>query len=82
MKTRYKPLQSLTLLLSLLTFLLCLAVPLKAQETPAEITEPNAEETEGFKAPVIVDWRHVVLLARLQRPARAGTGRKRSEQDC
>ncbi|WP_299894147.1 mechanosensitive ion channel domain-containing protein [uncultured Ruegeria sp.] len=55
MKTRYKPFQSLTLLLSLLTFLLCLAVPLKAQETPAEITEPNAEETEGFKAPVIVD---------------------------
>ncbi|WP_299635980.1 mechanosensitive ion channel domain-containing protein [uncultured Ruegeria sp.] len=55
MKTRYKPFQSLTLLLSLLTLFLCLAVPLKAQETPAEITEPNAEETEGFKAPVIVD---------------------------
>ncbi|WP_170343885.1 mechanosensitive ion channel family protein [Ruegeria atlantica] len=55
MKTRYKLFQSLTLLLSLLTLFLCLAVPLKAQEAPAEITEPDAEETEGFKAPVIVD---------------------------
>ena len=55
MRTRYKPFQSLTLLLSLLSLLLCLAAPVKAQELPAEATEPEAEETESFKAPVIVD---------------------------
>ena len=55
MRVRYKPFQSLTLLLSLLTFILWLAAPLKAQETPAEIAEPESEETDSFKAPVIVD---------------------------
>ncbi|NOD95721.1 mechanosensitive ion channel [Ruegeria sp. HKCCD6228] len=55
MRARYKPFQSLTLLLSVLTLLLCLAAPVKAQELPAEATEPEAEETESFKAPVIVD---------------------------
>ncbi|WP_210092527.1 mechanosensitive ion channel domain-containing protein [Ruegeria sp. HKCCSP346] len=55
MRARYKPFQSLTLLLSLLSLILCLAAPVKAQELPAEATEPEAEETESFKAPVIVD---------------------------
>ncbi|WP_171228064.1 mechanosensitive ion channel family protein [Ruegeria sp. HKCCA4008] len=55
MRARYKPFQSLTLLLSVLTLLLCLAAPVKAQELPAEATEPEAEQTESFKAPVIVD---------------------------
>ncbi|NOD62931.1 MULTISPECIES: mechanosensitive ion channel family protein [unclassified Ruegeria] len=55
MRVRYKPFQSLTLLLSLLTIILWLAAPLKAQETPAEIAEPESEETDSFKAPVIVD---------------------------
>ncbi|MCA0905036.1 mechanosensitive ion channel family protein [Ruegeria marisrubri] len=55
MRTRYKPFQSLTLLLSLLSLILCLAAPVTAQESPAEPTEPEAEETESFKAPVIVD---------------------------
>jgi small-conductance mechanosensitive channel len=45
----------LTLLLSVLSLILCLAAPVKAQELPAEATEPEAEETESFKAPVIVD---------------------------
>ncbi|QFT73320.1 mechanosensitive ion channel family protein [Ruegeria sp. THAF33] len=55
MRARYKPFQSLTLLLSLLSLILCLAASVKAQELPAEATEPEAEETESFKAPVIVD---------------------------
>ncbi|RBW60261.1 mechanosensitive ion channel family protein [Ruegeria sp. A3M17] len=55
MRARYKPFQSLTLLLSLLALALCLATPLWAQESPAEIAKPEAEETDSFKAPVIVD---------------------------
>ncbi|WP_226688297.1 mechanosensitive ion channel family protein [Ruegeria arenilitoris] len=55
MTALYKPFQSLTLLLSLLALILCLAAPLGAQETPADIVEPEAEETDSFKAPVIVD---------------------------
>ncbi|WP_425078478.1 mechanosensitive ion channel family protein [Ruegeria denitrificans] len=80
MKTRYKLFQSLTLLLSLLTLFLCLAVPLKAQEAPAEITEPDAEETEGFKAPVIVDGDMLFFLrgsSALPAPERAESVQKK-----
>ncbi len=55
MTAHFKPFQSLTVLLSLLALVLCLAAPLQAQETPAEIVEPETEDSDNFKAPVIVD---------------------------
>ncbi|WP_050602078.1 mechanosensitive ion channel family protein [Ruegeria sp. 6PALISEP08] len=76
MKESYKPFQSLTLLLSLVAILLFLAAPLKAQETPAEITEPEAEETDSFKAPVIVDGDMLFFLrgsSALPAPERAAS---------
>ncbi|WP_298847532.1 mechanosensitive ion channel domain-containing protein [uncultured Ruegeria sp.] len=76
MSEPYKPFQSLTLLLSLLAVVLCLATPLLSQETQDETAESQAEELDGFKAPVIIDGDMLFFLrgsSALPAPERAET---------
>ncbi|WP_170764307.1 mechanosensitive ion channel family protein [Ruegeria lacuscaerulensis] len=55
MTRNFKPFQLLTHLLLAASVFVLLSTPIAAQETPAEPLEPEAAESEIFKAPVIVD---------------------------
>ncbi|NOD46656.1 MULTISPECIES: mechanosensitive ion channel family protein [unclassified Ruegeria] len=58
----FKPFLLLCYLLITISVGLTLSGPAQSQETPAEITEPEADETDSFKAPVIVDGEMLFFL--------------------